>query len=40
MLFEEVKSRHEDIILMEASIRELHEVFLDLAMLIESQVLT
>lgn len=37
-LFEDVRSRHEDILKLEASIRELHEIFQDMAMLIESQV--
>ncbi|KAI6242727.1 putative syntaxin-3 [Aphelenchoides fujianensis] len=37
VLFEDVKSRHEDILKLEASIRELHEIFQDMAMLIESQ---
>ncbi|CAK5082356.1 unnamed protein product [Meloidogyne enterolobii] len=37
LLFEDVKSRHEDIIKLEGSIRELHEMFQDLAMLVESQ---
>jgi hypothetical protein len=37
-LFEDVKSRHDDILKLEASIRELHEIFQDMAMLVESQV--
>ncbi|KAI6196960.1 putative syntaxin-3 [Aphelenchoides besseyi] len=37
VLFEDVKSRHDDIVKLEASIRELHEIFQDMAMLIESQ---
>uniref|UniRef100_A0A915MHL2 t-SNARE coiled-coil homology domain-containing protein n=1 Tax=Meloidogyne javanica TaxID=6303 RepID=A0A915MHL2_MELJA len=37
LLFEDVKSRHEDIIKLEGSIRELHEMFQDLTMLVESQ---
>ncbi|KAI6184035.1 Syntaxin-1A isoform X2 [Aphelenchoides bicaudatus] len=36
-LYESAKSRHEDILKLEASIRELHEIFQDMAMLIESQ---
>ncbi|CAD5212021.1 unnamed protein product [Bursaphelenchus okinawaensis] len=36
-LYEDVKSRHDDIIKLEASIRELHEIFQDMAMLVESQ---
>jgi len=36
-LFDDVKNRHEDIMKLENSIRELHEVFLDLNMLVESQ---
>lgn len=38
ILFEDVKSRHDDIVRLEASIRELHEMFQDMAMLVESQV--
>jgi t-SNARE complex subunit (syntaxin) len=37
-LFEDVRSRHDDIMKLEASIRELHEIFQDMAMLVESQV--
>ncbi|KAJ7988465.1 hypothetical protein DPEC_G00323840 [Dallia pectoralis] len=33
----EIESRHEDIIRLESSIRELHEMFVDMAMLVESQ---
>ncbi|KAM9794818.1 syntaxin-2-like isoform 1-T1 [Syngnathus typhle] len=33
----EIKSRHEDIIRLEASIRELHDILADAAMLLESQ---
>uniref|UniRef100_A0A914DSG1 t-SNARE coiled-coil homology domain-containing protein n=1 Tax=Acrobeloides nanus TaxID=290746 RepID=A0A914DSG1_9BILA len=36
-IFEDVKSRHEDILKLEASIRELHEIFQDMSMLVESQ---
>uniref|UniRef100_A0A915BG03 t-SNARE coiled-coil homology domain-containing protein n=1 Tax=Parascaris univalens TaxID=6257 RepID=A0A915BG03_PARUN len=36
-LYDEVKSRHEDIIRLEASIRELHDLFQDMSMLLESQ---
>jgi len=37
MLFEDVKSRHDDIITLEKSIRELHEIFQDVSMLVDSQ---
>ncbi len=37
-LYEDVKSRHEDILRLEASVRELYEIFQDMAMLVESQV--
>lgn len=37
-LFEDVRSRHDDILELEMSIRELHEIFQDMAMLVESQV--
>lgn len=33
----DIKARHEDIMNLEKSIRELHEMFMDMAMLIESQ---
>ncbi|KAL0965411.1 hypothetical protein UPYG_G00280930 [Umbra pygmaea] len=33
----EIESRHKDILRLESSIRELHEMFIDLAMLVESQ---
>ncbi|VDK42841.1 unnamed protein product [Anisakis simplex] len=36
-LYDEVKSRHEDIVRLEASIRELHDLFQDMSMLLESQ---
>jgi t-SNARE complex subunit (syntaxin) len=38
LLFEDVKSRHEDIVRLEKTIRELHDMFQDLSMLVESQV--
>lgn len=38
VLYEEVQNRHDDIIKLEASIRELHEMFQDVFMLVESQV--
>lgn len=38
MLFEDVKSRHDDILKLEAAIRELHEIYQDMAMLVDSQV--
>ncbi len=34
----EIESRHADIIKLENSIRELHEMFMDMALLVESQV--
>uniref|UniRef100_A0A1I7ZTM5 t-SNARE coiled-coil homology domain-containing protein n=1 Tax=Steinernema glaseri TaxID=37863 RepID=A0A1I7ZTM5_9BILA len=37
ILYEEAKSRHEDILRLESSIQELHEIFQDMAMLVESQ---
>uniref|UniRef100_A0AC34G689 t-SNARE coiled-coil homology domain-containing protein n=1 Tax=Panagrolaimus sp. ES5 TaxID=591445 RepID=A0AC34G689_9BILA len=37
LLYEDVKSRHEDIVKLEKSIAELHEMFQDVAMLVESQ---
>lgn len=33
----EIESRHQDIIRLESSIRELHEMFVDMAMLVETQ---
>ncbi|XP_041133802.1 syntaxin-2-like [Polyodon spathula] len=33
----EIESRHKDIIKLESSIKELHEMFVDMAMLVESQ---
>ena len=38
MLFQEVKSRHDDIIMLEKSIRELAEMFQDVSMLVYSHV--
>lgn len=34
----EIESRHQDIICLESSIKELHEIFVDTAMLLEIQV--
>lgn len=34
----EIESRHQDIICLESSIKELHEIFADTAMLLEIQV--
>lgn len=34
----EIESRHQDIIRLECSIRELHAMFMDMAMLVETQV--
>uniref|UniRef100_A0A914WU21 t-SNARE coiled-coil homology domain-containing protein n=1 Tax=Plectus sambesii TaxID=2011161 RepID=A0A914WU21_9BILA len=36
-LIDEARSRHEDILRLEASVRELHDIFQDMAMLVESQ---
>lgn len=36
----DIEARHNDIMKLESSIRELHEMFMDMAMLVESQVLT
>lgn len=36
-LYDEVKSRHDDILRLEASIRELHDLFQDMSMLLENQ---
>ncbi|KAJ8408579.1 hypothetical protein AAFF_G00252140 [Aldrovandia affinis] len=33
----EIESRHEDIVRLEASIRELHQMFMDMATLVETQ---
>lgn len=37
-LYDEVKTRHEDIVKLESSIKELHGLFVELATLIHSQV--
>lgn len=34
----EIESRHKDIMKLESSIRELHEMFMDMAMFVETQV--
>lgn len=34
----EIETRHSEIIKLENSIRELHDMFMDMAMLVESQV--
>ena len=34
----DIEARHDDIIKLEASIKELYEMFMDMAMLVESQV--
>ena len=36
----EIESRHKDIMKLETSIRELHEMFMDMAMFVETQVIT
>lgn len=36
----EIETRHNEIIKLENSIRELHDMFMDMAMLVESQVRT
>lgn len=36
----EIETRHTEIIKLENSIRELHDMFVDMAMLVESQVST
>ena len=36
----EIESRHKDIMKLETSIRELHEMFMDRAMFVETQVVT
>ena len=36
----DIEARHADIIKLENSIRELHDMFMDMAMLVESQVKT
>lgn len=35
----DIEARHADIIKLETSIRELHDMFMDMAMLVESQVI-
>ncbi len=35
----DIEARHADIIKLESSIRELHDLFVDLAILVESQVI-
>lgn len=35
----DIEARHADIIKLENSIRELHDMFMDMAMLVESQVI-
>ncbi len=35
----DIEARHADIIKLESSIRELHDMFMDMAMLVESQVI-
>lgn len=35
----EIESRHKDIMKLETSIRELHEMFMDMAMFVETQVI-
>ncbi len=35
----DIEARHADIIKLENSIRELHDMFMDMAILVESQVL-
>lgn len=37
IIYDDVKRRHEDLQKLEASIRELHDIFSDMAMLVESQ---
>lgn len=34
----DIEARHADIVKLETSIRELHDMFMDMAMLVESQV--
>lgn len=34
----EIESRHKDIVRLESSIKELHDMFMDIAMLVENQV--
>ena len=34
----EIEARHKDIVRLESSIKELHDMFVDIAMLVENQV--
>lgn len=34
----EIEGRHKDIVRLESSIKELHDMFVDIAMLVENQV--
>lgn len=36
----EIEARHKDIMRLESSIKELHDMFVDIAMLVENQVHT
>ena len=36
----DIEARHADIIKLETSIKELHDMFMDMAMLVESQVIS
>lgn len=36
----EIEARHKDIVRLESSIKELHDMFVDIAMLVENQVPT
>lgn len=36
----EIEARHKDIMRLESSIKELHDMFVDIAMLVENQVYT
>lgn len=36
----DIEARHADIIKLENSIKELHDMFMDMAMLVENQVIT
>lgn len=38
-LYDEVKTRHEDILKLESSVKELHDLFVELETLIQNQVL-
>lgn len=35
---DEIEARHKDIMRLESSIKELHDMFVDIAMLVENQV--